>query len=58
MREKQDIQPKNDKGQNNGHHELYYHDGGWYRCTYKNGFEIGYQEYHSTRVKVTEFFIR
>lgn len=45
-----EIEPKNSKDKFHGYQEWYWDKDCtllWYRGKYKNGFEIGYEEYHS-----------
>ena len=47
MTEKEDIEPKNDKGEWHGYQEWYYIDYTiMHRGIYKNGEPIYYHEYH------------
>ena len=53
-----DIETFNSKGEHHGYQEWYCYTTYTIhsRCVYKNGFEIGYDEWHSA--KTTRFFIR
>jgi hypothetical protein len=55
---KENILPKNSKGEDHGYHEYYYKNKTQlsYRCVCKNGDFIGYDEYHEE--KETNFHIR
>ena len=54
---KEDIEPKNSKGQSHGYTERYnIHGRLSFRCIYKNDQFIGYAEFHN--YKTTIFFIR
>ena len=58
---KEDIQPKNKKGQFHGYQERYFINNLVSRYTGKNGRRIGYYEWHASNfrdIKVTRFFIR
>ncbi len=47
MTYKEDIEPRNSKGQKHGYHEYYEQDGKiWLRAIYKNGVVVGYREVH------------
>ena len=56
---KDDIKPRNSKGELHGYQEAYSHFDNTirYRGVCKNNDDIGYQEYHRD-VKETEFYIR
>lgn len=50
MMKNKEIEPKNSKDQFHGYQEWYWDTDCtllWYRGKWKNGFEIGYEEYHS-----------
>ena len=53
---KEDIEPRNDKGQQHGYWENYWDNGNlMFRCVYINGQRNGIVEYHMvTDGKVTE----
>ena len=53
---KQEIDPKNFKGESHGYQEWYDALNRVYvRCMFKNGFRIGYEEWHVD--KETVFYI-
>jgi len=42
-----DITPRNDKGQQHGYWEVYYHNGQlMFKSFYHNGKRVGYEEYY------------
>ena len=47
---------RNYNGEYHGYQEWYYHQKLYYRNTYKNGLEIGYEESHG--IKKTYFNIK
>jgi len=50
-----DIEPFNDKGQEHGLWEVYYHNGNLiYKSFYHNGKEVGYEEWYSDNGKLNE----
>jgi hypothetical protein len=55
---KENILPQNSKGEEHGYYECYNYNKTKlaYRCVYKNGELIGYDEYHEE--KETNFNIR
>lgn len=49
MKQKDDIIPRNSKGQLHGYHEYYNtHDKIYYRTMFKNDIQYGYTEYHAS----------
>lgn len=49
MKQKDDIIPRNSKGELHGYHEYYNTDGKiYYRTMFKNDIQYGYTEYHAS----------
>ena len=59
IKQNKDINPVNIKGYRHGYTEWYYEGELWFRSTYNNGWEIGYQEFHRKySPPTTAFYIR
>jgi len=49
MKQKEDLIPKNSKGQLHGYHKYYNtNDKTYYRTMFKNDIQYGYTEYHAS----------
>ena len=49
MKQKEDLVPKNSKGQCHGYHQYYNTDDKtYYRTMFKNNIQYGYTEYHAS----------
>jgi hypothetical protein len=57
MKEKKDIEPCNSKDEWHGYQEWYAYGEIQLRGMFKNGDDIGYQEYHG-RNSITNFYIK
>jgi hypothetical protein len=47
---KQDIEPRNNKGNYHGYQERYINNEIYIRANLKNGMNIGYHEYHPKKL--------
>lgn len=50
------IRPNNDKGQRHGYWESYWNDKLFYKCTFHNDKEIGYEEYYPNDYEIIKSY--
>jgi len=57
MNIKEDIAPRNAKGQRHGYWEIYQLNGNlWYKCVFNNGEAIGYEEHYGYNGNLIKFY--
>jgi hypothetical protein len=52
------IRPRNDKNERHGYWERYYYGNLWHKCFFRNGKQVGYEEwYGNSKLTIKNYHI-